>query len=89
MASPWALDRFGGLTGALSKRLPQALGAALERTFAKRATTEDTPPDDESTGTRRPALRHTVLFAGSSNQALLDTRWGEPTVPDDRYPRAG
>jgi hypothetical protein len=84
MASPWALDRFGGLTGALSKRLPQALGAALERTFTKKATT-DPPPDDEALGTRRPALRHTVLFSGSSNQALLDTRWGEPTINDDRY----
>ncbi|MEV6844102.1 hypothetical protein [Actinoplanes sp. NPDC051411] len=83
MASPWALDRFGGLTGALSKRLPQALGAALERTFAKRATA-DAPPD-KAPGTRRPALRHTVLFSGSSNQALLDSRWGEPTITDDRY----
>ncbi|HEY0530147.1 MAG TPA: hypothetical protein VGD29_00945 [Actinoplanes sp.] len=84
MASPWALDRFGGLTGALSKRLPQALGAALERTFAKRAATTE-PPPDEAPGTRRPALRHTVLFSGSSNQALLDSRWGEPTITDDRY----
>ena len=30
MASPWALDRFGGLTGALTRRLPQAIGTALE-----------------------------------------------------------
>jgi hypothetical protein len=82
MASPWALDRFGGLTGAISKRLPQALGAVLERTFAKRATA-DAPPD-EASGTRRAALRHTVLFSGSSNQALLDTRWGEPTITDER-----
>jgi hypothetical protein len=85
MASPWALDRFGGLTGAITRRLPQAIGTALERTFAKRATaTTDEPPGGESPG-RRPALRHTVLFAGSSNQALLDTRWGEPTTTDDRY----
>ena len=85
MASPWALDRFGGLTGALSKRLPQALGAALERTFAKRDTTDAPPDDEQAPGPRRPALRHTVLFSGSSNQALLDTRWGEPTITDDRY----
>jgi hypothetical protein len=84
MASPWALDRFGGLTGAITRRLPQAIGTALERTFTKRATTVDTPDPDEAPGTRRPALRHSVLFAGSSNQALLDTRWGEPTVSDDR-----
>jgi hypothetical protein len=83
MASPWALDRFGGLTGALSKRLPQALGAVLERTFAKRAATDS--PTDEAPGIRRPALHHTVLFRGASNQALLDTRWGEPTITDDRY----
>lgn len=83
MASPWALERFGGLTGALGKRLPQAIGAALERTFAKRAATD--PPPDETPGSRRQALRHSVLFAGSSNQALLDSRWGEPTITDDRY----
>jgi len=83
MASPWALDRFGGLTGALSKRLPQALGAALERTFAKRAATES--PSEEPSGNRRQALRHSVIFSGASNQALLDSRWGEPTVNDDRY----
>jgi hypothetical protein len=83
MASPWALDRFGGLTGALSKRLPQALGAALERTFAKRSATTDAPAD-EAPG-RREALRHSVIFSGASHQALLDSRWGEPTVDDDRY----
>jgi hypothetical protein len=83
MASPWALDRFGGLTGAISKRLPQALGAVLERTFAKRATAD--PQPDEAPGSRRQALRHTVLFPGASNQALLDARWGEPTITDDRH----
>jgi hypothetical protein len=82
MASPWALDRFGGLTGALTRRLPQAIGTALERAFARRTTTE--PPTEEPAGRSR-ALRHTVLFAGSSNQALLDSRWGEPTIHDDRY----
>jgi hypothetical protein len=86
MASPWALDRFGGLTGAITRRLPQAIGTALERTFTKRAaTTTDPPTTDETPGSRRPALRHSVLFGGSSNQALLDTRWGEPTITDDRY----
>jgi hypothetical protein len=84
MASPWALDRFGGLTGAITRRLPQAIGTALERTFIKRAAT-DPPTTDEPAGGRRPALRHSVLFAGSSNQALLDTRWGEPSITDDRY----
>jgi hypothetical protein len=83
MASPWALDRIGGLPGAIGKRLPQAVGAALERTFTKRATTDH--PSDDDPGRRRRALRHSVLFAGSSNQALLDTRWGEPTITDDRY----
>jgi hypothetical protein len=85
MASPWALDRSGGLTGAITRRLPQAIGAALERTFTKRAATTDPPPTDEAPGSTRPALRHTVLFTGASNQALLDTRWGEPTITDDRY----
>jgi hypothetical protein len=83
MASPWALDRSGGLAGALGKRLPQAIGAALERTFARRATTDHRSDDDP--GSRRPALRHSVLFAGSSNQALLDSRWGEPGIRDGRY----
>jgi hypothetical protein len=82
MASPWALDRFGGLTGAITRRLPQAIGTALERAFARRTTAE--PPVEEPAGRSR-ALRHSVLFAGSSNQALLDTRWGEPTINDDRY----
>jgi hypothetical protein len=84
MASPWALDRFGGLTGAISKRLPQAVGAALERTFARRTATTD-PPPDEAPIRRRRALRHSVLFSGASNQSLLDSRWGEPTVTDDDY----
>ena len=83
MASPWALDRFGGLTGAISKRLPQAIGAALERARSRRLAAD--PPPDESAERRRTALRHSVLFAGSSNQALLDSRWGEPTITDDRY----
>jgi hypothetical protein len=82
MASPWALERFGGLTGALSKRLPQAIGSALERAFTRRDATDPTP-DDEPAG-RQQALRHVVLFAGSSNQGgLLDSRWGEPGITDD------
>jgi hypothetical protein len=86
MASPWALERFGGLPGAIGKRLPQAIGTALERTLARRAATE-TPTETtaEADAGRRRALRHSVLFAGTSNQGSLDTRWGEPSILDDRY----
>jgi hypothetical protein len=86
MASPWALERFGGLTGALSKRLPQALGSALERAFTRRNATD--PATGDEPDRRHRALRHTVLFAGSSHQGgLLDSRWGEPGITDDAMSR--
>jgi hypothetical protein len=86
MASPWALERFGGLAGVVSKRFPQAFGAALERVLTRRhaartATTEDT--EDR----RRRALRHVVGMSFNSNQGLLDTRWGDTAIADDRAPR--
>jgi hypothetical protein len=84
MASPWALERFGGLAGAMSKLVPQAIGSLLERALpsrrAARATTDDTPEE------RRRALRHVVAFTGNSNQALLDTRWGEAPFTDYSAP---
>jgi hypothetical protein len=83
MATPWALERFGGLAGAMSKLLPQAVGSLLERAFPGRRTAR-TPSDDA--GHRRQALRHTVRFTCNSNQGLLDTRWGEAAIVDDRRP---
>jgi hypothetical protein len=84
MASPWALERFGGLAGAMSKLVPQAIGSLLERALpsrrAARAATDDAPE------ARRQALRHVVTFTGNSNQALLDTRWGEAAFTDYSAP---
>jgi hypothetical protein len=87
MASPWALERFGGIAGAMSKLIPQAVGSLLERARpsrrATRAATAD--PADE----RRRALRHVVAFTGNSNQALLDVRWGETAFTDYSTPANG
>jgi hypothetical protein len=81
MASSWTLERFGGLAGGLSKRLPQAVGLVLEKVLARRRAT--VPATDIERETRRRALRHTVIFAGNSNQSLLDVRWGETVHHDD------
>jgi hypothetical protein len=80
MASPWALERFGGLTGALSRLLPQALGSALEKAFARRATARTKP--DQVCDDQRQALRHVVTFTANSNQGLLDMRWGEASITE-------
>ena len=84
MASPWALERFGGLAGLVGKRVPQAVGSLLERARpsrrAARAATDDAPD------ARRRALRHAVTFTGNSNQALLDVRWGEAAFTDYSAP---
>jgi hypothetical protein len=82
MASPWALERFGGLAGAMSKLIPQAVGSVLERAFPTRHAAETATDDDA--GGRQRALRHTVALSFNSNQGLLDTRWGEARIPTER-----
>jgi hypothetical protein len=81
MASPWALERFGGLAGAMSKLIPQAVGSVLERAFPTRHAAETATDDDDG---RRRALRHAVALSFNSNQGLLDTRWGEAAIPTER-----
>jgi hypothetical protein len=75
MASPWALEGFNSRAGAMTR----LIGSALAKVRTRR-----TPAAGADSDRRDRALRHAVILRGSSNQALLDTRWGEPAVADDR-----